>query len=53
MPRKVVICKKKSLKKCKRAFVSCKQVSGATRKYCRKNTKKSIAKYYSLKTHKK
>ena len=49
MPRKVVVCRRKSMKKCKRAFVSCKQVSGKTRKYCRRSTKKSIAKYYAKK----
>lgn len=47
MPRKVVLCRHKSVKKCKRAFVSCKYVSGKTRKYCRRSTKKSIAKYYA------
>ena len=44
---KAVICKKKSLKRCKRAYVSCKTVMGASRKYCRRSTKKSIAKYYA------
>jgi hypothetical protein len=38
---KAVICKKKSLKRCKRAHVSCK--------YCRRSTKKSIGKYYGRK----
>lgn len=45
MPRKVVVCKGKTLKRCKRAKVSCKTVMGASRKYCRRNTKKAIAKY--------
>ena len=45
--KKVVVCRRKSVKKCKRAFVSCKQVFGKTRKYCRRSTKKSIAKYYA------
>ena len=49
MPRKVVVCRRKSMKKCKRAFVSCKQVLGKTRKYCRRSTKKSIAEYYAKK----
>lgn len=49
MPKPVVICKKKSLKRCKRAYVSCKTVMGASRKYCRRSTKKSIAKYYTNK----
>ena len=49
MPKPVVICKKKSLKRCKRAYVSCKTVMGASRKYCRRSTKKSIAKYYGRK----
>lgn len=47
MPKPVVICRKKSLKRCKRAYVSCKTVIGASRKYCRRSTKKSIAKYYA------
>lgn len=45
MPRKVVVCKGKTLKRCKRAKVSCKTVMGASRKYCRRNTRKAIAKY--------
>lgn len=49
MPRKVVVCRHKSVKKCKRASVSCKYVSGKTRKYCRRSTKKSIANYYAAK----
>ena len=50
MPNKVVICRKKSVKRCKRAFVSCKHVAGTSRKYCRRNTKKNIAKYYAKKS---
>ena len=53
MPRPAVICRKKSVKRCKRAFVSCKTVNGTKRKYCRRNTKKSIAKYYAIKKEKK
>lgn len=49
MPRKVIICKGKSMKKCKRAYVSCKSINGTKRHYCRRTTKKSIAKYYSKK----
>ncbi len=49
MPRKVVICKGKSTKKCKRAYVSCKVVKGTKRQYCRRSTQKSIAKYYAKK----
>lgn len=49
MPRKVVVCKGKTMKRCKKAKVSCKTVMGTQRKYCRRSTKKSIAKYYANK----
>jgi hypothetical protein len=44
MPRKVVVCRHKSVKKCKRASVSCKYVSGKTRKYCRRTRNSSLRK---------
>ena len=53
MPRPAVVCRKKTLKRCKRAYVSCKTVMGTKRKYCRRNTKKAIAKYYTDKKAKK
>ena len=53
MPRPAVVCRKKTLKRCKRAYVSCKTVMGTKRKYCRRNTKKAIAKYYKDKKAKK
>ena len=49
MPKKIVICSHKSEKKCARAYVSCKKVNGKNRKYCRRTTQKSIAKYYANK----
>lgn len=49
MPRKVVVCKGKTMKRCKKAKVSCKTVMGTQRKYCRRSTKKSITKYYANK----
>jgi len=53
MPRPAVVCRKKTLKRCKRAYVSCKTIMGTKRKYCRRNTKKAIAKYYKDKKAKK
>ena len=49
MPRKVIVCKGKTMKRCAVAKVSCKTVMGTQRKYCRRSTKKSIAKYYAKK----